>query len=90
MFKPIYNDLFSAGAEALRLASMFSVNGTAFLFDTTLSAYHNPDTVMDSEESGLKIFQFQKDVASIVAIMMGLKRDNNPGFISQFDEEKAW
>lgn len=88
--KPAYNDIFAAGHEAMRLALMYSVNGTAYLFDSTLSQYHHYHKALKFEERGANIFQFQKDLGIIVSAMMGHNYEVNPAYVVQFDNEKAW
>ena len=90
VFKPAYNDFFMAGAEAARLHALYAVNGTAFLMDSTLSSYHSNSHALDPEERGSRIFQFQKDLASIIALFLASHGDENPQWVLQFDEQQAW
>lgn len=88
--KAAYNDIFRAGHEAMRLALMYSVNGTAYLFDSTLSSYHSYSSALKMEERGTRIFKFQKNLAIVVNTMLGHEDDHNPAYAIQFDDEKAW
>ena len=49
-YRPAYFELYDMGMEARRLKNMRSVNGTAFLIDSTLSQWHDEATNMDLKE----------------------------------------
>lgn len=88
--KPAFNDIFRAAYEVQRLSLMYSVNGTAYLFDSTLSNYHSHSNALKREERGSRIFKFQRDLAIVISGILHHRYDNNPAYLVQFDDEKAW
>ena len=49
-YRPAFFEFYDMGMEARRLKNMRSVNGTAFLIDSTLSQWHDEATNLDLKE----------------------------------------
>ena len=49
-YRPAFFEFYDMGMEARRLKNMRSVNGTAFLVDSTLSQWHDEATNLDLKE----------------------------------------
>ena len=86
-FREIYDDFYRMGMEARRLKNMYAVNGTAILLDSTLEAFHGDPTLnLDNEDQADSIFEFQKNLARIVVMLMGSDNSHNPSSLLQFNE----
>lgn len=89
-FREIYDDFYRMGMQARKMKNMYGVNGTALLIDSTLAAFHGDTTLnLDMEDQAPEIWQFQRNLAAIVAMLTGADNDHNPFFVFQFNENDA-
>jgi len=91
-YRPAFFEFYDMGMEARRLKNMRSVNGTAFLIDSTLSQWHDEATNLDLKEyeKSANIWKFQMNLATITTIMAANDNQRNPLAIVQFNEKSAW
>jgi len=89
-FREVYDDFYRMGMEARRLKNIFSINGTALLLDSTLAEYHATNANLDKDDKAANLWQFQKNVASIVTFLTGSDNDHNPFYLEQFNEYSAF
>lgn len=87
-YRLAYAGLYDMGMEARRLKNLRSVNGTVFLLDSTLHRYHDPanNPNLQESETAEKIWEFQRNLATITSFMEGSDTTRNPISIVQFNE----
>ena len=79
------------GMDIQRVKNIYSVNATAFILDNTLSQeFHDSDLDLEYHERANNIWEFQLNLMSIIAFVMGSARYHNPTFITQFNERGGW
>ena len=88
-FREVYDDFYRMGMEARRLKNIFGVNGTALLLDSSLAQFHATATNLDAEDTAAYLWDFQKNIASIVTFLTGADDDHNPFYLEQFNEDSA-
>jgi len=89
-FREVYDDFYRMGMEARRLKNIFGVNGTALLLDSSLAQFHATATNLDAEDTAAYLWDFQKNIASIVTFLTGADDDHNPFYLEQFNEDSAY
>ena len=85
-FREIYDDFYRIGMQLRKLKNLYGVNGTALLLDSTLASYLD-DTSLSMEDQASEIWQFQLNIAGIIAMLTGADNDHNPFYIYQFNEK---
>jgi len=99
-FREVYDDFYKMGMEARRLKNMYGVNGTAILLDSTLSAANPEELPSDGNgpnyvvwtgdgSTADQIWEFQRNLAAIVMMIMGSDDEHNPVYLVQFNENGA-
>lgn len=99
-FREIFDDFYKMGMEARRLKNMYGVNGTAILLDSTLSAANPEELPSDGNgpnyvvwtgdgSTADQIWEFQRNLAAIVMMIMGSDNEHNPVYLVQFNEHGA-
>ena len=91
--RDILDDIYAAGMEARRIKNIYSVNGTLFIIDNTLSEeFHDEEygSAKLTYQSADAIFEFQLNLMTIISIMMGTAEYHNPFFVAQFNERSGW